>query len=257
MVDGRWVHTTALVEEYGEAVTEHTQHITLSYEAIDKPTVEGLLPSLEQQYQAVASDLGISQLPPLQIQISHTVDSASFSISPPPGFPLNSADGIVIWIGSPHSAVYPGDQPLQTSLLNTLTQDMAVQMAGYGTRQSPQATLAMAQAIGRWEVTHLGLTPPDMTDAADQSSPPGSLDALWSDENDVGAGHAAAVGADVLIQLIVEKKGPAAIPVLLKALPLSTGMDGWLSQSVGLHSADLEAEWELRLRAALPRASQP
>lgn len=257
LANGRWVHTTATPEEYGSLMVQRGEHMVLHYQSIDAPTVDGLLPVLEQRYGAIVSDIGVTSPPALDFQVSPTISGPGFALSPPSGYPEESPDGIAVWIGSPYSAIYPDEQPLQATLLSILTRDMVVQLVGFQVRPLNESN-SLAVAIARWEVARLGLDTTGMSGQAVRpgATPPDTLDALWSQAQDLSTGGEKAVAADALVSLVVEKQGPGAVPALLQNLSAATSMEDWLSRSVGLHAADIEAEWKLRLRALLPNPLQ-
>ena len=258
LYNGRWVHTIGLPGDFGGDKTETGTHVRLMYKAIDTAAMDGLLPQLEQQYLTIASDLGDADPPPLEVHITTDIGGPGFAFSPPSGYPQESPDGIAIWLGSPYTTTYPDNQPIQTTLVNILTRDIASNLVDFETRPA-SANNSLGDAIARWEVNHLGIAPAGMSGDPIRpgATPAETLDALWTQSQDYSTNGEKAVAADALIQLVVEKKGPGAIPALIKGLPSASGIDAWLNQSVGLHAADLETEWALRVKAAMPGAGVP
>jgi hypothetical protein len=255
LVGGRWVHTVPLDTDYGDRLEEQSQHIQLGYRTIDAPTVEGLLTDLEQQYMTVVTDLALTQQPNIILEMSPFVYSNAMAISPQPGRPVESPEGVKIWIGSPYSTAYAADVPLREALRGELSRALVVHLVSYEA-STLSSDHPLVVAIIQWELKHLGLdttglTPELYTQAA---TPPASLDAEWAEARDGPTRGEVYIGASVLIDLIVEKQGPQALPPLLQNLSSASSMEDWLSRSVGLLALDLEPGWKLRLRAAL---SQP
>jgi hypothetical protein len=113
-----------------------------------------------------------------------------------------------------------------------------------------------------WEVERMGLANvwnpyvPDPQPSADAALPQ-SLNDLWfatedwSTERTYFESYANKVAVKALLNLVVERYGDSALASLVANLRTSISMDDWLTRSLNVTVADLEADWRTRFAAEL------
>jgi hypothetical protein len=56
--------------------------------------------------------------------------------------------------------------------------------------------------------------------------------------------------ARVLIDVLIERYGPEAVPALMQNLSQAASMDDWLTQSLGITFGDVKEDWNIAMRAS-------
>jgi hypothetical protein len=245
LVGDRWVRAALYDTDWGGEQEERSQHFVLHYRRLDAEAVHFLLPHLEQIYGQVAADFA---LPTDQSQLV-------ISVQPNPVEPRVTQD--FMSVPSPYNAARPVDQTPQDYIRSTastlLVESLVTEqltglpddhplIGGFVMWESDRLKIDSGLPFGTYQVQLAQETGEGV---------PESLAQIW--END-WQGYVYTVGAAALIDVLTEIYGPEVIPTLLANLENAESMDDWLSESVGITSADIEAEWQVRLTEWLNRS---
>lgn len=253
----RWVHSWAQLEDWGSEQQEDSPHFVLHYYDLDQESAAGILPYLEQIYAQTSADFGLDSavLPLVQVTIAPSTDQSG--LIGIPVRPLTAGDNqtasVSLVIPSPYVSVRSADITSREFLLQVLTRDlvagiMAMRVAPF----PPNHPLATAFLIH--EMEQYGMEGDDALQRFLIEQ--GRLSEPWSITGDgplaftppyTDEGYHA---AQVLIEVLVDRYGPEAIPVLMQTLPQVASLDDWLGQSLGIAFEDVREDWELALRAS-------
>jgi hypothetical protein len=256
-VDGVWLRTLPDESELGETFTVPPRQpgglITLTYHAIDAPHVGGLAPFLEDRYAQIIQDYAIAA--PVPVELSMVFSAFGRRVSGDA-----TGQGISIVLLTPHgSASYSADSLAAETLDDLLWWISFVEFGGVrgqltwvhgGLIQFERARLAGEEPLAWLDNVPAGVL---------AGVEPLPLADIWPDTTetpDMPAWTAQQIGITLLVELLVERHGPGALPALLANLNDSDTLDEWLSRSVGVTSADVEAEWQTRLAAAIRQARE-
>lgn len=261
VLDNRWVHTMAQVEDWGASRREQSEHFTLDYYELDAPAVEGLLAYLEVIHGQVAADFGLPETTPVGVLVLPTGLTTAFPALIEAGRPHTLvpetssttaplSTGIQVVVASPFVVVREAGITPPLYVQSTAARGMIEDLVANQIDPFP-ADHPLAVALMRWgfeqngvegQVTLTGL--PDMNDR----TAPESLEVLWWSVPHRGGDY---IAASALIEQLVETSGAQIIPHLLRNLPTASGMDDWLFASAGIRAADIEVRWRARVEAAL------
>jgi hypothetical protein len=168
-------------------------------------------------------------------------------------------DPSVLYAGivSPHAGccLPPGGESLLVdAAASSLVEELFYWQAGISRLRGSDA---IVQALLNWEYTRLGLDDPDEMLAVQgrRVRAPQTLDALWeadTEYDDLGSrirAQSLEIGAQMLVEMLVEQYGEAAYPQLVEWLGEADSLPHWLTLSLGVSAdeiAALEAEWYSR-----------
>lgn len=258
VVDDRWVHTLAYFEDWGDLLDERSPHVTLAYHELDASATEGLMAKLEAAYGQAVSDFGLS---PAALSVSVLITPSSQPGREAPVAPEGQGAAVVpVAVLSPYASGRRPGVSVQEYLTLTTIQKMIESLVAYEVAPFPPHH-PLTVALAGWELERLGVTPPAAQDITPEAfiSQPFSIETLWAEDGNMpGFTHGTAtapaneLAARVLIDLLVERYGPQAIPALIRYLPDSISLDDWLSRSLGIGTAEIEADWQARLLEEQP-----
>ena len=279
LVNNRWVHTWPVLDDWGDVQVADDDHFTLTYLALDEPALEGLLSHLEAAFTQVGSDLGLpaaSSDDTYLVFITPLQDSASLAgrLSTPEYDRLlpalytslfylfnqeNPQDYTgIIPVDSPYVAARPAGVSPQEHVFSKATWGL-VERTIAGQVEPFPADHPIPTAIMVWELERVSseyrsiLHLPGDSYVYDETV---TLYNIWEQRTGLDAtpymspydaSHYFA--ARVLLDLLVDIYGPQVVPVLLENLSDATSLDDWLTRSVGIVSADIEADWLARYQA--------
>ncbi len=242
----RWVRATLYDTDWGDLQEIHSQHFVLKYRSMDAGAVDLLLPYLEQVYGQVVADFALS---------TDDYPQTVISIQPNPVEP--SLTNGFMRIASPYNTTRPIEQTPQDYIRSTAS-TLLVESLVTGQLASLPSDHPLIGGFVMWEADRLkidaripfGFYQLQLAQDTGEGLPE-SLAQIW--ENDRPGNVTYNIGAAALIDILVESYGPEIIPTLIANLEFSVSLDDWLSRSVGITSADIEAEWRVRLTEWLNR----
>ena len=179
-----------------------------------------------------------------------------------PFFPGTNPQAIDFTVESPYVACCVEAQTPASYMQQTAAMNFGREVLAYRLGQSvpERQNQPLLEAILRHEVEAItGEAPPiesgHGTPIAAQTLEDLWSPSLWSHVNDSPAQIALdAVAADALMDVLIERAGPDAIPALIDHFDEAESMDEWLCTSLDIHTQDIEAEWLARFdeMAGLP-----
>jgi hypothetical protein len=248
VVDGRWVHTWPQLIDWGVERQDFSAHVTVSYFDLDAPSVEGLLPYLEQLYVRTAGDLGLdtADLPPVLVSITPSVGRASTPAMTQPRVLAQEPERLGITVPSPYSAVRYAETSAADYVRMIAARDVITALLMARVEPFP-VNHPFAAAFLTWELERFGLD----SSAALQSfliesgrvSQPWPVDGTGKMDFRPPYQDQDYYAARALLDVLVRRYGPEIVPVLVENLGQSSDVDDWLMHSAGITFADVEDEW--------------
>ncbi len=246
LMGDRWVHTLGLETDWGSTFREEGQYFRLQYYELDAPYVEGLSSYLDSLYPRLSADLGLpSAYQPVEVRIQPVFSPWTW----------NNVRRMLM-IPSPHIALRTSDTPPQNYVQITAIRALVENAILY--QIAAPAGSPLSTAFMDWEMGRLGIEAEDAvrpsfglyTIGAGQVD---TLEGLWLSSQLPATRTDAEVqnlAAQVLVDLLVERYGPQAVPALVRNLRDSSTIEEWLYRSVGAHVDEIEGEWLSRFRTA-------
>lgn len=234
LVDDRWVHSTPVPADWGEALQSQSEHFILHAYTLDEPACEDLLPYLEQIYARVAADFDLADTStPIEVFIAPPTADAQ-----PP---------LAVTVLSPYAAVRPAEETPQYYVRATATRGLIEHI----TTQQLQPLAPdhpAAVAFVWWELEQVGLAtdpiPQTAVEAQNPDDPPwptGEIDFLAPPPPHTVADYRSAYA---LLTALTAAYGPEIMPRLMTNLPLSTDVDDWLLRSARITFEDIRENWQ-------------
>jgi hypothetical protein len=242
----RWVHTLGLETDWGDTLREQGQYFNVQYYELDAPYVEGLSSYLDGVYPRMAADLGLPAVySPVEVRIQPIFSPWTW----------NYVRGMLM-IPSVHVALRTSGCSPQAYIQITAVRALVENAVLY--QMAAPANSPLSTAFIGWEIERLGIEADEsiQTTLDTYALNAGQIDTLaglWT-SSQLPATRADSevqnLAAEVLVDLLVEKYGPQAVPALLRNLRDSSTIEEWLYRSTGTHVDEIEGEWLNRFRAA-------
>lgn len=267
--NGYWVHTTPTLNDWGSWTIMGGEGYQLMYHQLDGVVLgnsDELLNRWLTLYDSVASDFGMNPRLPYYLRLVIQPFEPSSFFTPY----ATDVSGPLMVIEIPSIFSYWGTANENFEFYwnkggAAIIQEVYNYQSWYAPRVRgvplPEPSFNyLPQAIVEWEMDRYdmeyqawampGVVPPD-------ADLPMTLADLWNVETGIG-GHAEHaensaqyIGAKVLIETLMERYGVEALPAMIANLTTTHSTDTWLFESVGIHAAEIEAEWFERYRQAM------
>lgn len=252
--DGYWVHTWAVERDWGSYYLMSNPAVTLQYHNLDVPYITTeLLNELGEISEQAAVDFGI---PPRPVHVYVGPGEADVLAL--------RADSVLVRADSVYQDVWlPADTPASEYYRQALGAEIiaalytTTQPAGY------EWLAPMDFGIMQWEMRHLGVdghykSRPTRQDTPYRPSYVESLFVAWP----VGgsAEWEYAIGAEVLVEMLIERYGIEMLPAMIANLYTGDNQDAgddWLFSTFGIRTSHIEADWLERYYQRLAEYDQP
>lgn len=256
IVNGRWVHTWLVADDWGEIQTHETEHFLIQYQALDAPSGEKLADEMETLYARLIHLLQLGpDRQPERVLLVITPLRDEFATSGDLFVRYRNDPWIVVT--SPFAAVRLADQTAWESIYQSATSQMAAVLVGQKVApldvQQPIAAAFADWAVGQKADARFGGTPASSVPFGTTQEV--SIVSLWPDELE-RAGQVQRhydpidyVAAEALVKVLVDAYGEEAIPALLAGLPKAASLDEWLAVSIGGSASDIAPAWRQQFDA--------
>lgn len=251
LVDGRWVHSYAVRDDWGGALEVSEGNVTLRYFELDEPGVAGLMPFVQALYAQVEADYDLAARPP---EVEVLVMPASENISGggrPLVYPrvVGQIDShlVQVIIPSPYASVRDGDEDVVAYVRRIAARELVEKATAYKLQPFP-ANHPFGVAFMRWEMERRDIDVDEAIEAfvADE----GRNSAIWPTD---GLGYLAFTppysntdyySAYVLVRTMVNLYGPEVVAKMLYYLPVAKSVDDWLTLTAGITFDDILDDWQ-------------
>lgn len=256
----RWLHTQSAPVDFGAGQDSQSAHVALHVSALDADAAGSTLADdLEPVFVRAATELGIdqSEIGGLDIRVLPAASVAdAWSVATPLPFEASGKPiTLSISTASPHLASRSETQTAREWLKGQIIRNMVIEMVRYRAYTiSPRAPLPVA--LARWEMTQLGADADTLLPMTDQflDGNTGTLEQLWTRDQGGPFILEDQIGAQALVGLLVEEHGPQAVAKLLAHMAEARDMDGWLTASLEITSADVRTRWTSATAVAINAA---
>lgn len=256
--DDRWVRMRPTFDAavWGNPQTLDLGHFSVTFYEKDEALARIVTAEYERVYQQVCGDLAcadetgaspvdkfdlvlidLPQIDPSQAQMDLLPmylwlnQRSSFVLSPP------RLTGV--YIPDQNDRPVSCDQPVEREACYNLSFRIASDLSGGSTHWLQTSNgFAFAWAIGYWEVMRLTPGASTLFQPYFLASHDEPLESIWT-----GYGSFARIEATILIKLVEDRYGSAAVAKLLRAIPKATSVPDLMKLS-GLSYADLQQDWQ-------------
>lgn len=263
-VEGRWLRTVVLGEDYGAELQQSRGLVTVRYRELDEPHAQALLGYLNEIYPSVAAEFGLQTLPPVEVTLtpsSREYLAYQFNSSMPPVPPGDVLAFTTLSSFYEHCCRTFGEEPLRDYIRRNAGEALVEAVAAYAVSPQQSHYYLRSALVQHVKELYAGAARPPLTSDALRrlgwQQEPGRLDPAFIDqtwaaiENPGNRNPVYLLGAEVLVGMLLEEHGEESLPVLFRSLAGAPTLDEWLSTSVGVEAAAVEQAWRVRYEAAV------
>ena len=256
LVDGRWVHTWLVADDWGETLTFQTEHFEVQYQALDASMGNWLSAEMETLYAKLVALLHLEpDQQPERVLLVLTPLRTEFATGGDLFVRYRNAPWIVVT--SPYAGVWSSDrlpwESVYQSTASQLANLLVGQMVTPLTVRQP-----IAAAFASWAVKQAdpGYRPiPPVVSQQVGFNNDVTVVSLWPDEME-RTGQVQRhydpidyIAAEALVDVLVDTYGAESVPALVAGMPTAASLDEWLAVSIGGSADDIAPAWRQRFDA--------